>query len=116
MRIILVSKDLLFISRVKEVAGAKGHEVVVAKSEDALRAAIAGVAPEQSGVLLLDLERVVIGLDALSELVRGLAKERWRCISFYSHVHTDTGAAAKELGLGEVMPRSRFVQILPGVV
>jgi hypothetical protein len=37
----------------------------------------------------------------------------WKVVSFFSHVHGDTAENAVSLGLGEVMPRSKFVRVLP---
>jgi len=116
MKAVLLSKDLMFISRVKEVGAASGSEVVVAKSEEALRAAIGGMQPNQKGVVLLDLEKCPIELEAVQTVVSSLPAESWRCISFFSHVHLETAEDARRRGLGQVMPRSKFVQVLPDLL
>lgn len=114
MKAVLLSKDLMFISRVKEVAAACGGEVAVVKNEAALSASTAGVT--QAGVVLIDLEKCPVELDAVQRVVAGLPRDAWRCISFFSHVHAQTADDARSRGLGEVMPRSKFVQVLPGVL
>lgn len=122
MKAILISKDLLFISRIKEVASVNRGEVQVIKSEDALRAAVAEHCEDQggdrsadrSGLILLDLEKSPLELETVKALVSALPLDRWRMISFFSHVHVEKAEQAKRLGLGEVLPRSKFVQILPG--
>jgi hypothetical protein len=113
MKVVLLSRDLMFSSRVKEVAASTQAEAVVARSEEALQAAIAGLLPERRGLLLVDLEKSPLSLERTQQVVESLNPGSWRCISFYSHVHVDTATQAKERGLGEVMPRSRFVQVLP---
>jgi hypothetical protein len=113
MKLVLLSRDLMFITRVKEVAASHQQEAVIARSEEALQSAVSDLMPEDRGVLLIDLEKCPLTLERTQELVGSLDLSRWRCISFYSHVHTDTAVEAKERGLGEVMPRSRFVMVLP---
>jgi hypothetical protein len=112
--IILLSKDLFFISKVKEVAASVGRVVVVAKSIGALREATTeGTLP---GVMLMDLEKSGVPLEELAGVFSELTLNGWRGVSFFSHVHDAVGDRAKELGLGEVMPRSRFVKVLPEVL
>ncbi len=115
MKTILLSRDLIFISRVREVAASRQHEAVIAKSLEALKEAINSLAPGQQGVLLIDLEKSPVAVEALEPILTSLSPEAWRLVSFYSHVHVDTAQDAKRRGLGEVMPRSRFIQILPGL-
>jgi hypothetical protein len=113
MKIVLVSRDLMFISRVKEVALAHGHHAVIAKNGDALSQAVSSRVGDERGVLLMDLEKAPLSVSELQEVVRTLSPEHWTCISFYSHVHLETAEEAKGAQLGQVMPRSRFVQVLP---
>jgi hypothetical protein len=113
MKIILVSRDLMFISRVKEVALAHGHQAIIAKNSDALAQAVSSRMGDERGVLLMDLEKTPLSISELQEVVRELSPEHWTCLSFYSHVHLDTAEEAKIAQLGQVMPRSRFVQVLP---
>ena len=115
MKALLISKDLMFITRVKEVAAAKGGSVVVAKNEAAVQVAVSDLKGEAAGVVLIDLERSPIELGRVQDLISELPSESWRRVSFYSHVHVDTAIEAKARDLGEVMPRSKFVQLLPGL-
>jgi hypothetical protein len=109
--LLLLTKDLLFITKVKEVALATGREVTTIKSEKALEEALNQCV--EPGLLLVDLEKSVLPLEALSSRTQGLIESGWRCVSFFSHVHADLEERANSLGLGEVMPRSRFVKMLP---
>jgi hypothetical protein len=115
MRAVLLSRDLLFISRVKEVAAAHGGEVVVVKNEDAFRAVALDDQVTHGGVVLVDLEKCPVNLEAIQQVVSSLPAGSWRCISFFSHVHVDTAQDALRRELGEVMPRSKFVQVLPSL-
>lgn len=111
MQTILVSSDLFFISKIKEVAASSAREIAVARSHAKLmeRCAEAG----QQGLLLVDLEKVAVPLDQLALVASGLMAKGWKVVSFFSHVHGDTAENAVSLGLGEVMPRSKFVRVLP---
>lgn len=111
MRAILISSDLMFISKVKEVASATGAQLSTARSLGALEKALCE--NEGTGVLMLDLEKSGASLEALAPIVRGLIDQGWRVASFFSHVHEELCGQAQTLGLGDVMPRSRFVKLLP---
>lgn len=110
---ILVSSDLMFISKVKEVAAAAKGEVKVARSLAALEEAIAGA--REPGALMIDLEKSGITQEVLSEVVARLSARGWRVVSFFSHVHEEVAEHASKHALGEIMPRSKFVRILPSL-
>ena len=112
-KVILVSGDLMFISKVKEVARASGGEVVVARSDAALDKARSECL--EPSALLIDLEKSGVSLESLATRVAALSQEGWRVVSFFSHVHEELAHKAIELGLGEVVPRSKFVKLLPEV-
>lgn len=112
MKAILISKDLLFITKVKEVAAHYQREVVVVKSEGALQEAIAA---GTSGIILVDAEKTGVTLEAVGTAISGSPPGTWTLVSFFSHVHVEMGQKAKELLGGDVMPRSRFVQLLPQI-
>ena len=108
---ILVSSDLMFISKVKEAAASAQGQVKVARSLQALEQAIAEA--HSPGALMIDLEKSGITKGDLREPVQKLTAQGWRVVSFFSHVHDEVAGEAIQLGLGEVMPRSKFVRILP---
>ena len=108
---ILVSSDLMFISKVKEVAAAAQGQVRGVRSLQALEQAIAEVS--STGALMIDLEKSGIPKADLRDPVAKLLSQGWRVVSFFSHVHDGVAGEAAELGLGEVMPRSKFVRVLP---
>jgi hypothetical protein len=112
--LLLLTKDLLFITKVKEVALATGRQVVTVKSDKGLEETLVGCA--EPGLLMVDLEKAVFPFEQLASRIQGLIGERWQCVSFFSHVHADLEDRAKTLGLGDVMPRSRFVKVLPDLL
>jgi hypothetical protein len=110
---ILVSSDLMFISKVKEAAAAAQAQLKVARSLQALEQAITE-APSP-GALMIDLEKSGIPKADLREPVAKLEAGGWKVVSFFSHVHEEVAGEALALGLGEVMPRSKFVRVLPSL-
>lgn len=112
--IFLLTKDLLFITKVKEVALASERELKTIKSDKALDEALAQCV--EPGLLMVDLEKPVLPVEPLATRVRELVGNGWRCVSFFSHVHSDLEDRASALGLGDVMPRSRFVKVLPDLL
>jgi hypothetical protein len=71
-------------------------------------------ATEGAVVLLLDLEKPPAPLATIATAVRPLLERGGvRCVGFFSHVYTERAAEAEQLGLGEPMPRSRFIKVLP---
>ncbi len=108
--VVLVSSDLFFITKVKEASASLNRPFAVVRSEAALEAQLN--APAAAGLLCIDLERCPLPVEALSPRVAALSSA-WRVVSFFSHVHEDTAEKAQQHGLGEVLPRSRFVRVLP---
>jgi hypothetical protein len=115
MKVVLLSKDLMFISRVKEVATARQREAVVVKNEAALVAALTLAGGDSKGVVLIDLEKSPLSLEVLAKVLSTVDSSMWRCVGFYSHVHVETAKQAQAVGIQEVMPRSKFVQLLPAL-
>ncbi|MEY4701244.1 MAG: hypothetical protein RL326_1431 [Pseudomonadota bacterium] len=114
MDAILISKDLLFITKVKEAAMTAGARLMVVKSTEALEGAL--VSSPSGGVVMIDLEKCPMPLDMIRSALPQAGESRWRVCSFFSHVHLETADHARQLALGDVMPRSKFVSILPNLL
>ena len=114
MNAILISKDLLFITKVKEVATSSGAGLKVVKSVESLREAL--VASPVGGVLMIDLEKTPIPLEVIRDTLSEGGENSWRVCGFFSHVHVEVADLAHRLGFQEVMPRSRFVSLLPDLL
>lgn len=65
--------------------------------------------------MLIDLEKPSLPLELLKDRLLSLDTNLWRTVGFYSHVHVDTAEQARAIGMQEVVPRSKFVQLLPGL-
>jgi CheY-like chemotaxis protein len=105
---LLLSDDLLFISRITGTARALGVDIKSARNMTELLALAAASPPT---CVLLDLQNP--GLD-ISATVQALKKTGSpRLIGYGSHVDAATLKAARDAGCDIVLPRSRFVEELP---
>ena len=101
-RLVVLTDDLLFGSRVLGALQAAGHHAVLARDLDAARRDLPG-----AEVLILDLTA------SPAERIAGareLARPGLRTMAFYSHVETDVRAAAVQAGIDLVIPRSRMAR------
>ncbi len=114
MNAILISRDLLFITKIKETAMTSGARLTVVKSAEALGEAL--TANPSGGVVMIDLEKCPMPLETIRGALPLGGDSQWRICSFFSHVHLETAESARQLALGDVMPRSRFVSILPNLL
>jgi CheY-like chemotaxis protein len=119
-RVLVLTADLLFGSRVQGDLSAAGHEVELVADEARLRARLrsaeGGDDPVRAGrpaadVLVVDLtdDR----LDGAAVLKRLSAESRLsaiRTLGYYSHVDADTRTRAQKAGFDLVVPRSRMAR------
>lgn len=107
---IVLSDDLMFVSRITGTARDLGLTVKTARSADVLLMQAAQVPP---ACLILDLANPGLKLDDLIKALREKLAVMPRLIAYGSHVDAVGLRAAREAGCDEVMPRSQFVQELP---
>ena len=110
---LLLSRDLIFTSKVTGTARALGHRVLVAGD-----AALASAMIEQwrPRVVFVDLAAGdLVGPPALTAS-RELAAPGARFVAFGSHVDSAGLAAAATAGCDPVLPRSRFSAELPELI
>jgi hypothetical protein len=98
-------RDLLFTSRITATARAANIALLVVRTP-------ADLPPTPARRLLVDLN-LPGALEAAAEWKRLTA-----CLvtGFVSHVDADTIARARAAGLDQVLPRSRFVELLPDLL
>ncbi|HWE92536.1 MAG TPA: hypothetical protein VG269_01060 [Tepidisphaeraceae bacterium] len=101
--VLVLVRDLIFATKISSTAKAVGSSVKMVRDPAAL-------GNEPGRLLLVDLN-----LPGAIE-----AAGLWRTgpaggtvVGFISHVDADTAARAREAGIGQVMARSRFVEVLP---
>jgi CheY-like chemotaxis protein len=112
--IIAAVDDLLFSSKIRNVARRLGVDVSFARSLDAV---LEGVRAGPPALILFDLDADRIRpIEALSALRAEPAGAGVPTLGFVSHVHADVIAAARHAGIDTVMARSQFVASLPDIL
>ncbi len=108
MKIVAVVRDLIFRSKIEEVAKQLGQPVTFCVPKELLRLAAAN-SPD---LIIVDLE------DQSGELLNTIStmarKDTKRfTVGYLSHVRTDLREAALKAGVDLALPRSVFVRELP---
>jgi len=110
---LLLSRDLIFTSKVTGTASALGHKVVVAGSPASAQANLAKAAP---AVVFVDLSAGDLVSPAAIASYREITPSGTPYVAFGSHVDTQALADARAAGCDPVMPRSRFTTELPALI
>jgi DNA-binding NarL/FixJ family response regulator len=111
--VVLVSRDLIFISKITGTARALGFGVAVAGNAALVSKTIDDVKPK---VILVDLAAGEPGKAEAIVSYRKAAGTEVPIVAFGSHVDIASLDAAREAGCREVMPRSRFTVELPDLI
>ena len=112
--IVAVLDDLMFSSKIKTAAQQLGMRVVFARSSES---ALAEMRKAPPSLVILDLNNPrtdPLGIVAAMKEDPALAKIR--TVGFASHVQTDVINAARQAGVGDVLPRSAFTQQLGDIL
>ena len=110
---LLLSRDLIFTSKVTGTASALGHRVIVAGNVALVRAMLEQWTPT---VIFVDLAAGdLVASPSLLEY-KEVAPPGTPFVAFGSHVDTEALANAKSAGCDPVLPRSRFTVELPALI
>ncbi|RUL85919.1 DNA-binding transcriptional response regulator [Tautonia sociabilis] len=109
---LLLSKDLIFTSKITGTARELGHRVLVAGTEELARSMIEQWRPR--GVFVDLSAGEMVRPEALMAY-RAIAPET-RFVAFGSHVDAKALGDAWDAGCEEVLPRSRFTAELPELI
>ena len=110
---LLLSRDLIFTSKVTGTARELGHRVLVAGNTALASAMIAQWRP---CVVFVDLAAGdLVSVPALMAF-KAQAGPATPFVAFGSHVDTEALAAARAAGCDPVLPRSRFTAELPELI
>jgi DNA-binding NarL/FixJ family response regulator len=109
---LLISRDLIFTSKVVGTAQALGYRVICAGNVALVETHLNAWKPV---VVLVDLSAGEPASPQAIRSYRALAPDI-TFLAFGSHVETDILQAAKEAGCDPVLPRSRFSQELPNLL
>jgi CheY-like chemotaxis protein len=107
-----ICADLMFASRIGAEARAVDAPIRFARNDEKLTE----ILDQSESIPLALVDMAIESIDpaiAIAQLKR--AHPESRVIAFFSHVNEDQKRAAQSAG-AETMPRSRFVQELPGLL
>lgn len=110
---LLLSRDLIFTSKITSTARALGRRVLTAGD---VATASALIERQRPRVVLVDLAAGGLTAPASVRALRALAGPGVPFVAFGSHVEAAALAEAAEAGCDPVWPRSRFVQELPALI
>lgn len=107
--LMLISRDMIFISKVTSTARALGREVIVAQSRARAETLLGGEAPP--ALVMIDLTSGDLASPENLAFYRALGAGAI-LLAFGPHVEVDALRAAKEAGCDHVWPRSKFTMQL----
>lgn len=110
---LLLSRDLIFTSKITGTAQTLGHRMVVAGNVALATALLERWKPV---VVMADLGAGDLVAPANLARFRELAGADTPMLAFGSHVDTEALAAARAAGCDPVMPRSKFTQVLADLI
>jgi hypothetical protein len=103
--VLILVRDLLFASKIRATAQSIGATVQMLREPNQLAGA---VGPR----LVIDLNQA----GALDAAVSWKGRTGGEVVGFVSHVDTQTIQSARLAGIDQVLPRSRFVEVLPDLL
>ena len=110
-RVLALSADLMFGSRLQGALAAAGHELELIGDEHKLRARLADDAAPAPALLIFDLtDERLDGAAALEALRSAGQLGALPALAFYSHVDVAVRERAEQAGFELVVPRSRMAR------
>lgn len=113
MTIVLLSGDLMIVSRVAGAAAAKGNALQTAANAGQ---AIELCRSHAARILIVDLSTPSLDVSALVAAVKSFGDDAPRVVAFGPHVHEERLAAAREAGCDVVVSRGQFMGQLESLV
>lgn len=110
---LLLSRDLIFTSKVTGTARELGHRILTAGNVALATSMIEQWRPK---VVFVDLAAGDLAATPTLIALRAIAGPGSRFIAFGSHVDTAALSAATAAGCNPVLPRSKFSATLPGLI
>ena len=110
---LLLSRDLIFTTRVTGTARALGHRVLVA---DTIALASALITQWHPRVVFVDLAAQELACRDTLAALRALTGPGVPFVAFGSHVDRASLESARAAGCAEVLPRSKFSADLPTLI
>jgi hypothetical protein len=107
--VVAIVSDLLIEVRIQAAAQRHGLTVKTSPAEEAATLISTGTA----ALILADL---AVAGDNIVEIREAARKTGARVVAYYPHVEAQLRKAAKEAGIEEILPRSRFLRELPAIL
>lgn len=115
-RIVAIVRDLFFAIRIRETLVPRGYAVEVAKSPEAIDAALTGGGAPPA-LVIIDLAFAAIAPAAtIARLKGGTASAAIPILAFGSHLDHAARDAAKAAGADRVVANSKLAEALPDLV
>jgi CheY-like chemotaxis protein len=112
--VLAIVDDLIFLSKVRTVAGRLSVPLVTARSVDG---AIADMRQTRPALVILDLNcRRVDPLAAVAAMKSDPALHDIPTVAFAGHTQLDLLTAARQSGVSEVLTRGAFTDLLPEIL
>jgi DNA-binding NarL/FixJ family response regulator len=108
---LLLSDDMIFSSRITGTAQALGLKVLAVKSAKDLMARAKELRPT---AVIVDLSHPELHVQEMIRELQDACSSMPRLVAYGSHVDAAGLRAAREAGCDIVLPRSAFVEQLPG--
>jgi hypothetical protein len=116
-RVLALTADLLFGSRIQGDLSAAGDEVELIPDEARLRARLGDADRPVADVLMVDLiDADLDGARIVEVLAREGALNSVATLGFYSHVDVQARERAEHAGFDRIVPRSRMAREGPELV
>jgi DNA-binding NarL/FixJ family response regulator len=110
-RVLALTADLMFGSRLQAAVSAAGHELELIGDERKLHERLADDAAPAPVLLIVDLtDERLDGATALESLRSAGRLESLASLAFYSHVDAAVRERAEQAGFDLVVPRSRMAR------
>lgn len=110
-RVLALTADLLFGSRIQGDLTAAGNEVELLGDEARLRARLGDADRPVADALVVDLtDPHLDGATVVETLAADGALDALKTLGFYSHVEVSTRERAEQAGFDLVVPRSRMAR------
>jgi DNA-binding NarL/FixJ family response regulator len=104
MRVVLLSSDLMVVSRVQ---GAAGRSESTVRAAAPATGAIELLSQEPADLVVIDLG-TSLDVEALVSQIKSIGHAAPSIVAFGPHVHEDRLTAARSAGCDEVMSRGQF--------
>jgi CheY-like chemotaxis protein len=112
--VLVLVDDLIFLSKVRTVAGRLNVPLVTARSMDG---ALADMRQTRPALVILDLNcRRVDPLATVAAMKADPALNDIPTVAFAGHTQLDLLTAARQSGVGEVLTRGAFTDLLPEIL